>query len=154
MKEEEFIRGIICQVLVKEKSRDLIYSVLNEFIPDYEPLNLDFIGKPNDEAYEFESEDEIISYYTHTKGVRQTFYWNKYENNPNRIMVGANILEDDQIVFSLTVDGTKEKKAEYLKRLKTLLNSETGVISYINPVGYDNGQDFETKYGSIKYKFE
>ena len=154
MIDQEFIIDIICQVLIKQKSKELIYSVLNEFIPNYEPLNLDYTGKPDNEDYKFESEDEMISFYTNTKGVTQTFYWTKNKNNPDRIMVGANILEDNQIVFSLTLDGTKVKEAEYFKRLKSLLNSDIGVISYVNPVNYKNGQDFEIKYGSVKYEFE
>lgn len=154
MREEEFLRDIICQVLVEKKSKELIYSVLNEFIPGYETLNLDFTGKPDDENYLFESEDEMIACYTETPNVEQTFYWNKHEENPDKIMVGANITSDDQIVFSLTFNGTLKTEAEYYLRLKRFLNSQIGVISYVNPAEYENGTDFKNRYGNYIYEFE
>ncbi len=73
----EFIQDIICQVLVQKKSKELIYLVLNEFIPEYETLNLDYVGKPNNEDYNFESEDEMISYYIETQDINQTFFGEK-----------------------------------------------------------------------------
>ena len=154
MEKEEFIRDIICQVLVEKKSKELIYSVLNEYIPGYETLNLDYTGKPDDENYVFKSEDEMICSYTETSNVQQTFYWNKYEENPNKIMVGANITTDNQIVFSLTFNGTLKTEAEYYLRLKRFLNSEIGVISYVNPVEYDKGSDFKNRYENEIYEFE
>jgi hypothetical protein len=154
MKKKEFIQDIICQVLVEKKSKELIYSVLNEYIPGYEPLNLDYVGKPDDENYIFESEDQMISTYTKIPNVRQTFYWNKYEDNPNRIMVGANITMDDQIVFSLTFNGTLKTEAEYYQRLKIFLNSKIGIISYVNPAEYDSGKDFKDRYCNEIYGFE
>ncbi len=154
MDKEEFIRDIICQVLVEKKSKESIYSVLNEFIPRYETINLDYTGKPDDENYVFKSEDEMISSYTETPNVRQTFYWNKYEENPDKIMVGANITTDNQIVFSLTFNGTIKTEAEYYLRLKKFLNSEIGVISYVNPAEYDNGTDFKNRYENKIYEFE
>jgi len=36
---------------------------------------------------------------------------------------------------------------KYFEKLKNTLNSDIGVISYINPADYDNGQDFIIKYG-------
>ncbi|MCI5058415.1 MAG: hypothetical protein MRY83_20050, partial [Flavobacteriales bacterium] len=110
---DEFIKDIICQVLVRQKSSDLIFSVLNEFIPGYEKINLDYTGKPDDEDYEFQSEDEMIGYFSDTPNVRQTFYWNKKNENPDRIMVGAAITDDNHIVFSLTFDGTSETEIHY-----------------------------------------
>lgn len=147
MGKEEFIRDIICQVLVEKKSKGLIYSVLNEFIPKYETINLDYTSKPDDENYTFKSEDEMISFYINTPNVNQTFYWNKNKNNPDKIMVGASITNDNQIVFSLTFNGTLKTQEEYYLRLKKILNSENGVISYVNPAEYKNGKDFKNKYG-------
>jgi len=150
MENRKIIKDIICQVLAKIKSKELIYLVLNEFIPSYEPINLDYVGKPEDENYEFKSEDELISFYTTISNVSRTFYWRKENNNPDRIMIGANILSDDQIVFSLTFDGDIEKENNYLNRLKKLLNSNVGVVSYINPVEYKNGRDFMERYSNLK----
>ena len=73
MNEEEYIQDIVCQVLIPEKSKAVIYAVLNEFIPEYETINLDYTGKADDENYEFESEDEMINYYIETPNIRQTF---------------------------------------------------------------------------------
>ncbi len=154
MENEEFIRDIICQVLVQKKSTELIYSVLNEYIPGYEKINLNYTGKPDDEDYVFESEDEMISNYIETLNVEQTFYWNKYEDNPDKIMVGANITSDNQIVFSLTFDGTSTTEAEYYLGLKRFLKSAIGVISYVNPAEYDNGVDFQHRYENEIYEFE
>lgn len=142
----EYIQDIICQVLVQDKSKELIYAVLNEFIPEYETINLDYTGKPDNENYKFESEDEMISSYIQTPNIEQTFYWNKYENNPDKIMVGANITTDNQIVFSLTFNGTQEMEAQYYGRLKKFLKSKIGVISYIYPAEYNNGNDFKNRY--------
>ncbi len=154
MRADTHIRDIICQVLIDQKSTELIYAVLNEFIPGYEPINLDYAGKPNDEQYEFQSEDEMIQCYINTPNVKQTFYWNKYNDNPDRIMVGANITSDNQIVFSLTVDGNLKTEEYYYLKLKKFLNSDIGVISYINPVDYEDGSDFSLQYGKIRYDFE
>lgn len=150
----EYIRDIICQVLVQKKSKTLVYAVLNEFLSGYETINLDYVGKPNNENYEFESEDEMISYYVETPNVCQTFYWNKYENNPDKIMVGVNITSDNQIVFSLTFNGTQKTESEYYLKLKKFLKSKIGIVSYINPAEYDNGNDFKHRYENKVYEFE
>ena len=150
-KPKTLVTDIICQVLAKNKSKELIYSVLNEFVPNYVKINLDYTGKPYDMEYTFKSEDEMISYYVNTPNVEQTFYWNTKKRS---IMVGANITNDDQIVFSLTFDGTHDDEAKMYIRLKKFLNSNIGVISYINPVFYENGSDFEAQFGKNIYDFE
>lgn len=142
----DYIKDIICQVLVEYKSKDLIFSVLNEFTPNYQKLNLDYAGKIDDINYQFKSEDEMIDYYVNTSNSNMVFYWNKYEDNPDEIMVGVNITNDDKMIFSLTLNGTHETKSKYYLRLKEFLNSETGTISYVNPAEYENGNDFKLKY--------
>ena len=154
MNNTEYIHDIVCQVLVQEKSSDLIYAVLNEFIPDYTPLNLGYAGKPDDLSFVFSSEEEMILYYAETPNVEQTFYWNKRKDNPHKIMVGANITNDNQIVFSLTLNGTHSTEAQYYIRLKRFLKSNIGVISYVDPVYYLNGEDFKKRYGNVVYEFE
>lgn len=143
----EIIRDIICQVYAGQKSRDTIDLVLNTFIPDYEKLNLDYASRLDDESYVFKTEDELINYFIENTGLKQTFYWNKNHDNPDSIMVGAIITEDDKLIMSLTIDGTEETESKYFEKLKNILSSNIGVISYINPADYDNGQDFITKYG-------
>lgn len=141
----EITRDIICQVYAGQKSRKTIELVLNTFIPGYEKLNLDYADRLNDEKYVFKTEDEMINYFIENTGLNQTFYWTKNHDNPDKIMVGAIITDDDKLIISLTIDGTQETK--YFEKLKNILNSDIGVISYINPAEYDNGKDFIGKYG-------
>ena len=142
----EIIRDIICQVYAGQKSKKTIDLVLNTFIPGYDKLNLDYASRLDDEDYIFKSEDEMIRYFIENSGISQTFYWNKNHDNPDRVMVGAIITEDDKLIMSLTIDGTEETESKYFEKLKNTLNSDIGVISYINPADYDNGQDIK-KYG-------
>jgi len=151
---KEFIRDIICSVIANECSKDIIDLVLNYFVPNYKGINLDYCNPPDNEGYEFKSEDEMINYFIDNKEFSQTFYWNKYQSNPDKIMVGANILSDDKLVISLTVDGTKETEQKYYLELKKLLKSDIGVISYIDPPEYDDGEDFIERYENLKYDFE
>ncbi len=143
----KIIQDIICQVYAGQKSRKTIDLVLYTFIPEYEKLNLDYASRLDDESYIFKTEDEMINYFVENTGLTQTFYWNKKNNNPDRIMVGAIITEDDKLIMSLTIDGNEETKNKYFAKLKSILNSDIGVISYINPVDYANGHDFISKYG-------
>ncbi|HYF01928.1 MAG TPA: hypothetical protein VEC36_01020 [Patescibacteria group bacterium] len=142
----EVIPDIICQVYAGDKSVAIIHTVLNKFLPGYEKLNVDYAFKPDDPKYVFKTEDEMVNYFLDKKGLEQTFYWNKYQDNPDKIMVGANITTDDKLVISLTFDGNSETKFKYFQALKNLLNSEIGVITYVNPAEYKNGEDFIKKY--------
>lgn len=142
----KIIRDIICQVYAGPKSRQSIDLVLKTFIPEYEKLNLDYAYRLDDENYLFKNEDEMINYFLENTGLTQTFYWNKYHDNPDKIMVGATITNDDKLIMSLTIDGTEETENRYFEKLKNTLNSAIGVISYGNPADYNNGQDFITKY--------
>ncbi|GEM_PF-828068 len=142
----EIIKDIICQVYAGQKSRKTIDLVLNTFIPGYEKLNLDYTSRQDDKDYIFKSEDEMINYFIETTGLTQAFYWNKNNDNPDKIMVGAIITEDNKLIVSLTIDGNSETERKYFEKLKKIVNSEIGVISYINPANYDNGQDFIIKY--------
>lgn len=154
MENEAFTSDIVCQVLVERRSAELIYAVLNEFLPGYESINLDYVGKPDDENAVFRSEDEMVRCYIEAPSVRQTFYWNKYHDNPESMTVGVNITNDDQMVFSLTFDGTQQTESEYYLRLKRFLESSIGVISYVNPAAYDDGNDFKRRYEKEVYPFE
>jgi hypothetical protein len=137
--------------LVKQKSKEIIHKVLNEFLPNYEKLDISVYSKIDNEDYIFESEDEMINYFVDKPNLRQTFYWTKTKDNQDKIMVGINITTDNMLVISLTLDGTLEIESNYYLRLKQFLDSQIGVISHINPVEYDSGQDFIEKYKSTKY---
>jgi len=151
MTHENIVLDIICQVLVERKSTELIFSVLDRFLPNYQPIDKDYTGKPNDETYQFRSEYEMIGFYVDTLGVEQSFYWNKKTDNPDEIMVGVNIMKDNQIVFSLTFNGTEEKQEYYFNEMKKFLDSEIGVVSHKNPSDYESGSDFKKRYDSKSY---
>lgn len=144
------IIDIVCQVYAGQKSKKTIELVLNTFIPDYEALNLDYASRVDDENYVFKTEDEMINYFIENKGLTQTFYWTKRRDNPDNIMVGANITNDDKLIISLTIDGDEKTEKKYFQKLKEILNSTIGVVSYINPASYENGLDFVAKYGKTE----
>ncbi|WP_375561569.1 hypothetical protein ACE193_03170 [Bernardetia sp. OM2101] len=154
MQNKKVIKDIICQVLVKQKSKKVIYKLLNQFLPTYEKLDLLSYSKIDDENYIFESEEEMIDYFINTPNLSQRFYWTKEPNNLDKIMVGVNITTDNMMVVSLTLDGTLETERKYYLKLKQFLDSQIGVISYINPTEYDSGQDFIDRYELLKYNFE
>ncbi|WP_157807220.1 hypothetical protein [Hymenobacter chitinivorans] len=49
--------------------------------------------------------------------------------------------------MSVIVDVEEEAEDECLDELKMLLNSQIGVISYVNPAYFTDGQDFADRYG-------
>ncbi|WP_164464380.1 hypothetical protein [Chryseobacterium sp. G0162] len=55
--------------------------------------------------------------------------------------------------MSLTLDASLETGKEYFNKLKDVLQSNTGIISFVNPLDYENGEDFVLRYQkSIEYK--
>lgn len=152
----EIIRDIVCQVYYDGKSSEKIFELLKLYLPKYESLNLDYTFRVDDEKG-FESEEEIINYFVDTDHVDQTFYWNQFTGNPNKIMFGVNITDDNKTVFSLTFDGTIPLAEIYLNDLKQRLNSDIGVITFIDPAEYENGLDFKMKYKEFlteKWKYD
>lgn len=154
MDQNYYYMDAICQVLVSYKSRTLVDALRQRFLPTYEELNLDYAGKPDDEAYEFQSEDELLNCYLNTPKTKITFYWKSKNKHPDNLMLGVNILKDDQMVISLTVDGVEATVATYYQQLKQFLASDIGVISYFNPAPYKDGEDFKAQYAGIHYSFE
>jgi hypothetical protein len=144
--ENGFLRDVICNVLSKECSKNVIAQVLKEFIPDYKRLNTDYATPPDEINFTFKSEDEMIIYFIENKNIGQTFYWNQNTDNPDRIMVGADITSDNKLIMSLTIDGFYSTAVKYYEKLKSLLKSEIGVISYTDPPEYENGADFIRRY--------
>ncbi len=151
--KDELIQDIVCQVLYENKSKKIFYLVLHEFLPNFQEIHKQY-GKPKKDNYEFSSENELISFYTQTPNISQSLYWNEKVQTVDKIVVGANITSDNKIVFSVTIDGTEKTEAKTYLKLKHILNSKIGVISYVNPAEYESGEDFIKKYGHIKYKFE
>ena len=147
--ENRFSKDIICNVLSNECSKDIIEQVLREFIPYYQRLDTNYVNPPDDINYIFKSEDEMITYFIENKNVGQTFYWNQYTDNPDSIMVGADITSDNKLIVSLTIDGFYNSAVKYFEKLKKLLRSEIGIISYTDPAEYENGADFIKRYKTL-----
>lgn len=141
----ELINDIVCQVYFDGKSTEKIFELLHLYLPKYEPLNLDYTFRiDSDEG--FSSNKEMIDYFVNKDRVDQTFYWNQYIDNPYKISFGVNITRDNKTVFSLSIDGTINLAEIYLSDLKQRLNSDIGVITFINPAEYKNGLEFKMKY--------
>lgn len=143
--EQLYLRDIVCSVLANDCSKATIDVVLHEFIPDYERLNLDYAVHPHAEDYLFTSEEEMVTFFLENKGLNQTFYWNQYHNNPDKIMVGADITSDDKLIISLTMDGYYETAVAYYKRLEQLLQADIGAINVGGPLAYEDGVTFIEK---------
>ena len=141
---EEFYADSICQVLVNDCSETIIFNTLNHFLAGYNKLSLDYVDHP--EGKSFKSEKELVSYFIKNK-IPQLFYWNLYDENPDEIMIGADILPDGKLVISLTLSGTDEKAEKYFTQLKSHLHSDVGVISHVVTAEYEDGKDFERRYG-------
>ena len=141
----EFIREIVCQAYFDGKSSEKIFSLLRLYLPKHKPLNLDYTSRSDSEK-DFESNKEMIDYFVDTEHVQQTFYWNQHQDNPDKIMFGVNITNDNKTIFSLTINGTISLAEIYLKDLKQRLNSDIGVITFVNPAEYDSGADFKERY--------
>ncbi|MCE3076841.1 hypothetical protein [Chryseobacterium gwangjuense] len=139
------IKDIICQVYFDAKSSKKIFELLNFYLPKHEPLNLDYASRINDEQ-SFESNEEMIDYFANTDHANQTFYWNQYIENSDKIMFGVHMTNDNKTIFSITFDGTIKLAEVYLNDLKQKLNSNIGIITFINPAEYDNGLDFKIRY--------
>jgi hypothetical protein len=132
----EYLNGLICLVHVGEKSKTKIDLVLNHFIPNYQPLN-----------YEFQSETEMIDVFLNAKNVRQLFFWKDRNKGKYNYMVGANITSDNQLIMSLTLDGTEVGFEEHLLKLKKLTKSEIGACFYVQYPAFEDGTDFIKRYG-------
>lgn len=141
----EIIKDIICQVYFDTKSSEKIFELLNFYLPEHEPLSLDYSSRINDEK-EFESHEEMIEYFVNIDYIDQIFYWNQYIKNPNKIMFGVHMTNDNKTIFSITFDGTIKLAKVYLSDLMQKINSNIGVITFINPAEYSNGLNFKMKY--------
>lgn len=148
--KKEIINDMVCQVYAGEKSKNTIDLVLNKYLPQYEPLNLDYAYKIEDENDVFNSENEMIQYFIDTKNIYQSFYWHQWDDNPFKIMLGAIIVNDDKLIISLTMDGTLEEGFQYFNSLKKNLNYEVGIISFVDPIEYDTGEEFIEKCENYK----
>jgi hypothetical protein len=138
----------VCCVLAAHRSRETIDRVLRTFVPNCEQLSNEYVSPPDDLGGSFSSPDEIIDYFVLNTNRAETFFWNQYENNPERIMIGAFFTEDGHLIISLTIPADGEVEHKCLAKLKTLLLSDVGVISYTNPPSFEDGADFISRYST------
>ncbi|RYY11720.1 MAG: hypothetical protein EOO04_34750 [Chitinophagaceae bacterium] len=149
-----YITDIVCSALAKECSKEIIDAARKHFLPDYQPLNLDYACKPDAPDQPFPSEDEMILFFTDNPGHDQFFYWNQQQDNPDKVMLGAHITHDHHLIISLTLNGTSTTRANYYHALKTLLHADAATISYSTPAKYDDGADFIRRYQNQQHDFE
>jgi len=116
--------------LANERSERVVVSALQTFLGDYENAS---------------SENDCFAQMISTKDAEQTFHWHGKTEN---FMMGANLTSDDKLIVSLTLDGTEEDADQYLKKLKSHLKSDVGIISTPFPAEYSDGRDFKSKYGT------
>lgn len=138
----------VCCVMARNRSREVIDLVLSTFIAKYTYLSNDYASPPDDPGGAFASQHEMIDYYIRNMNCIQTFFWNQHEDNPERIMVGAFFTEDGHLIMSLTIPADGKAELEYLAKLRAVLHSDVGVISYTNPPSFDDGADFINRYST------
>jgi len=143
---EEF-RDIICHVLAPTCSENIIYHVLDKYIPNRETLNLEYAAHLDGKR--FQSERDMVRHFINRDYSGRTFYWKSETETPDNLMVGADITSDKRLIMSLTLDGTEQRANAYLVELKSVLKSNAGVISHTIPAPYETGQDFQKKYGGL-----
>jgi hypothetical protein len=141
------IGDALCFVLADKRTKENVFLVLNKYIPDYEKIQADDYSFNQTNEMEFGTEDQMIEYLMGTKNEEGTLYWNKKNDNPDRIMVGAHFTTDGELIMSLTLPCDDVKEEKYLEDLKRALNSETGVIYYNCFPDFKDGADFKNKYG-------
>ena len=135
---------IIYHVLAPTCSLSVIYMTLDRYLPDREPLNLDYAA--NIDGNSFTSEQEMISHFVDNDHSGQTFYWNAKTFDPKAPMLGMDITADKKLIVTITVKTPEENIEEYFQDLKIFLDSDVGVVSYYGLADYSNGRDFERKY--------
>jgi len=138
----------VCCVMARDRSKEVIDVVLSVFVPKHQHLSSDYASPPDDPDGAFASADEMIDHFIRNANCVQTFFWNQHEDNPARIMVGAFFTKDGHLIMSLTIPADGEVELEYLAKLKALLHSDAGVVSYTNPPSFDDGADFINRYNT------
>jgi hypothetical protein len=137
-------KDIICHVLAQDCTEQLIYLMLDKYVPNRHPLNLDYAAHLDGGV--FKSESEMLRHFVVRDHKGQFFYWRSEGKPPDNLMCGAHITSDKKLVMSLTLDGTEARADEFLTALKSDLKSDVGVISHSIPAPYETGRDFELKY--------
>ncbi len=138
----------VCAVLAQQRTSDVLDLVLTTFNPAYEQLDRDYAIPSDDPDSSFASADEMLNYFVDNLTCEQTFFWKPNKDNSEWIMVGAFFTSDGYLIMSLTVPADGHREQTYLSKLKALLGSDVGTISYFNPPPFDDGADFIKRYDS------
>jgi hypothetical protein len=146
MKDSIIYGDALCFVLSPNRTRHTVNLVLNKFIPGYRKIEGDYAFNSTTDLT-FEDEEGILRYLEKTTTERGTIHWNKENDNPDNVMIGAYFTTDGQLIFSLTILGDGNKEEKYLDDLKLTLDSNIGVIYYNQFPDFENGEDFRNKYG-------
>lgn len=138
----------ICCALTANRTVEVIYRVLQQYIPGYEQLPGDYGVLSLPDELTFPDEDALLHFCVADYALSGSFFWNKWHGNPHRIMVGAVLTNDGQLVMSLTMPATQTGRVEeiYLSELQLLIGSDCGVIYGNEYPPYKNGADFRLRY--------
>ncbi len=142
MKRDDIWYGdALCFVMATNRKKETIYSILNEFAPDHQKIESDYVFNSEFEDMVFENEDSILTFLEENTTVRGTIYWkDKY---PHYAMTGAHFTSDGSLILSLTIEADGTKEDSYLADLKRRLQSEIGIIYYNLFPNFINGEKFK-----------
>ena len=116
---------------------------MDTFLKEKEELSADYCENPIDPSKSFQTEEEMISFYSKATTETQTFFWN--EKNERKDMVGACFTVDSKVVYSITTTADGNNELEMLKRLMDLTRSKKGFVSYNQYPEFEDSADFEEK---------
>lgn len=131
-----------CYVLSRERTPEIVYRVLNRYIPNHEELPGDYTFPNNQPYHRFNTEHEIISFTSNKLDEEQLLLW----NGPSQIVVGADFTSDGMIIISVELPANGKDEYRILTELKTLLNSECGFVTHGSVLEFTTGQDFLDRY--------
>lgn len=143
-------RDRICCVMANECHVNVIRGVLETFLPGCQPLDPNYAEHPYDDEIKFQSEEEMLHFFIQNDQVTQSFYWKKQQDNPARLMVGADITDDGKLIVSLTMDATQDSADALFSELKDFLKSDIGTVTHTILPEYADGKDFIERYQSVE----
>lgn len=136
----------MCFCLSPIRTRETVYSVLDRFVPGHKKIDGDYSFNLQIEMT-FSDEEHVLTYLEENLTIAGTIHWSSTNDNSDNMTVGAYFTTDGQLILSLTILGDGQKEQTCLNDLKTILQSEVGLISYNQFPPFKNGEDFENKYG-------
>lgn len=138
----------ICCALTSRRTVETIYRVLNHYIPGYEELPGDYAVFGLLPEMTFPDEGSMLSFCVANSTLSGSFFWNKHDDNPDNVMIGAVLTSDGQLVMSLTMPATEDSFVEEkrLSELQDMIGSDCGVIYGNMFPEFKDGADFRMRY--------